>query len=101
MSAQPISQRGLWRVTDPTSSGMAAEEIDASGRRAAQKAAILAAVEAHPGSTASELSDWCGLDAVQIRKRLPDLKADEKVIAGPVRMGKFRHEQTWSASNTK
>ncbi len=89
------TQRRLFRTTDPAPSATAAEEMEASGRRASQKAIVLAAVQEEPGLTASELALACRLTDVQIRKRLPDLLADGLVEQGECRQGVYRSETTW------
>ena len=66
----------LSRLTDPSSSAAAAEEITANGQRSSQKATILRVLRTNPDCTASELALMCSLNEVQIRKRLPDLERE-------------------------
>lgn len=94
------TQAQLWRTADPSSSATAAIELTTSGHRARQKDRILAALEAHPGATASELGEYCGLTNVQVCRRLPDLEADGLASpTGEMRRGLLRtSEQVWAAN---
>lgn len=73
------------RRTDPESSHRAAEEITASGKRAAQLALVIAAVRRFPGRTSMELAGLTGLDRYLLARRLP-----EAVTAGAVAKGAQR-----------
>lgn len=73
------------RRSDPESSHRAAEEVTASGRRAAQLAQVIAAVRKHPGRTSMELARLTGLDRYLLARRLP-----EAATAGAVAKGQQR-----------
>lgn len=61
------------RSTDPLSSVLAGDEIEASGKAAAQRGKALAAVRSNPGLTSKELSAKTGLDRYMLARRLPEL----------------------------
>lgn len=69
----------LARRTDPPSSHRAAEAITRSGQRAAQKLAVLQALQRFDGSTSRELSELAGLDRYAVARRLPELERDGRV----------------------
>ena len=64
----------LARRSDPPTSHEAAAKMQRSGRADAHCAIVLAAVVAHPGLTYRELADLCGLDPVEVMRRLGDLQ---------------------------
>jgi hypothetical protein len=69
----------LARTTDPESSHLAAEHV-VSGRAASQRAAVLVAVEEHPGLTSFELAAHCRLDRWQIARRLPEIERLTRLV---------------------
>jgi predicted transcriptional regulator len=72
-----LAQRNLTagsRSSDPDSSKEAAELMEASGLRAQQTRAAYRGVVERPGSTAGEIADRLGIDAVAINRRLSDLR---------------------------
>lgn len=81
----PGASQSLSRRTDPPTSKEAAATHVRTGRADAHCRIVLAAVQAHPGLTYNELADTCGLDAVEIMRRLNDLSRRELVRKGSVR----------------
>lgn len=75
----------LARKTDPATSHEAAREHKESGRAAKSAAAVLAAVNRFPGSTAVELASKAGLDRYEVSRRLADLYRHMIVRHGKVR----------------
>ncbi|HLW72153.1 MAG TPA: hypothetical protein VKS22_16205 [Candidatus Binataceae bacterium] len=83
-------------------SKLAAREHVASGRNAAQSAAVLEYVRRWPDSTSRELAhraryEMSGLDRVAFARRLPDLEKDGLVVKSGARsceLGK-RMAVTW------
>ncbi len=71
---------------DPVTSHEAAAEMTKCGARAAQMAAVLAAVKAHPGRTSAELARISGIDRHAIARRLPDLERMRQVERGEARV---------------
>lgn len=85
-TAAPTSRpHFLARRTDPASSHAAAAEVTRSGRLAAQKAQVLAAVRQWPGRTSLELASRMAADRYVIARRLPDLEKDGLVRKGGIR----------------
>lgn len=80
LSSMPIA-----RETDPETSHLAAEEVTASGRRAVQQHAVLAAVMTQPGLTSRELAQAAGMDRYVAGRRLPELEAAKRVRKGEAR----------------
>lgn len=71
----PLDLRApIVRSTDGKPSRLAAEEMNASGKRGAQARAALALVMQRPGRTSMELAGLGGLDRYQLARRLPDLR---------------------------
>lgn len=87
----------LSRRSDPATSRLAASETVESGRLGVQKAAVLAALREHTGSTSAELAQRSGLDRYLVARRLPDLRRDGLVVAGQARhcMASGRLAVTW------
>ncbi|MCR4340263.1 MAG: hypothetical protein NUW01_10310 [Gemmatimonadaceae bacterium] len=52
-------------------------------------------ISAHPGLTASEYAEIVGLDVVEVRRRLTDLKNHEIAFQSGQRKGKYRLECCW------
>jgi transcription initiation factor IIE alpha subunit len=75
-------------ASDPVSSHQAGEAIESSGKAAAHRGIVLAAVKANPGLTSGELEALCGLKLYQVRRRLTDLKNDGLVEYGEQRQCK-------------
>ena len=73
------------RSTDPATSHLAAAEIEASGQRAAQQWATLAAVRAHHGCTSHELAEAAGLDRYMLARRLGEVEARGLIRRGEPR----------------
>lgn len=82
---------------DPLSSHLAAQEITRSGRRGAQKRAVLEALKAAPERTSAELARFAGLDRYAVARRLPDLAHDGFAEQGPMRKCRItgRPAVTW------
>ena len=76
----PISRR-----TDPASSHAAAQEIEPTGRRAAQCEAVLETVKRHPRRTSLELSRLSQLDRYTVSRRLPELERRGLIRRGLIR----------------
>lgn len=61
------------RRTDPETSALAEEEINASGSRKSQQELVFRLVDQRPGHTAQELAQHTHLDRYQIQKRLSEM----------------------------
>lgn len=85
------------RATDPESSHRAADEVTASGRRAAQIAQVIDAVRHYPGRTSMELADLTGLDRYLLARRLPEAVTAGTVVKGAQRECRVSHRLalTW------
>ena len=81
------------RRTDADSSHAAADQLERSGRAAAQLQAVLDAVRRHGGSTSKELAELAGLDRHLVGRRLPELAAQGLVH----RVAIQGHEIRWWA----
>lgn len=91
-SRLPLSHRD-----DPASSHEAAEHLRRSGRLAAQKAAVLAALRQCDGSTHGELGRIMGCDWLVAARRLPELERAGHVRKGEVRTCRIKGSRctTW------
>lgn len=85
------------RKSDPETSHLAGVAIEESGHGQKQRNLCLAAVQLHPGHTATELEAICGLDRFMLSRRLPELREDMLVRNGITRRCniKGRLMQTW------
>lgn len=75
MCQQQIELHQMARNTDPSSSHDAAAELAASGQLYVQRAVVLRALIATPGSTSAELAADHNLDRYMVARRLPELLA--------------------------
>lgn len=75
----------LARHTDPETSHLAAELMDATGTAANNRAKCLAILRWRPGATAAEIATFTGLERHEPSRRLPELRK-----AGLVRNGEAR-----------
>jgi hypothetical protein len=66
------------RHTDPVTSHLAGEAIEASGEAAFQRQQALAAVSLYPGLTSKELAHKTGLCRFMLARRLPEIGTIEK-----------------------
>lgn len=73
------------RRTDPATSHEAAERVESSGTAKAHQAIIAAAVKEHPGLTAGELPQHCGLLYEHVHKRLSEIERLGHIKRGPTR----------------
>ena len=82
---------------DPLTSDLAAEQLRRSGRHKNIKAAVLAALRQHDGSTSGELGRWLGQDRLYAARRLPELEAEGLVKKGEARVCGFKGSKcvTW------
>ncbi len=82
---------------DPYTSDLAAEQLVRSGRHKSIKAAVLAALREHNGSTSGELGRYLGRDWLYAARRLPELEAEGLVKKGPPRLCEFKRSKcvTW------
>jgi hypothetical protein len=93
----------LARNKDPDSSHIAADEVQAGGRHAAQCEAVYQAVAQHPGCTSAELGRIMGIDRHIPGRRLADLEHQGRVHKGDMRpctvaltaAGRGRMAVTW------
>jgi len=87
------------RSTDPLTSSEAAEHIDSTGKRQANKQFALDLLRANPHSTASELDAMVGSGEGKVRKRLGDLREDGLAKTTGTRQCRVtgRNAQTWVA----
>lgn len=74
------------RRTDPHTSRLAAEEVEASGGAQAQRDLCLAEVKKHPGTTAAEIGVATGLERHAPSRRLPELREANLVTNGRSRI---------------
>ncbi len=95
--AGPYSHR-----EDPYTSDLAAEKLQRSGRHKGIKAAVLAALRAHDGSTSGELGRYLGRDWLYAARRLPELEAEGLVQKGEPRLCGFKGTKcvTWWVTET-
>jgi hypothetical protein len=72
--APPVSPKlAAARRTDPASSHLAAEQMNASGEAKRQRERVVDLVFMHPGLTSKQLATKCeDLDRFQIARRLPE-----------------------------
>jgi hypothetical protein len=89
----------LYRPTDPTTSGKAAEKMVGSGKIGKQEQIILDGIIHHPGLTAAELSDYIPLRHDQTHKRLRGMVRKNLITEGPPRVCRKhgRMMVTWTA----
>ena len=73
------------RATDPTTSHLAACDVEDSGRASAQRKACLEEVLRNPGKTAAEIAVATGQERHAPSRRLPELRQ-----AGLVKNGQAR-----------
>jgi len=87
------------RLTDPETSHLAAEHMNASGKRGHQQRQALELVRKYPNHTSDELADYGVLDRYQLARRLPELETAKLVERGPARRSAKtgRQAQTWHA----
>lgn len=78
-------QTPIARATDPATSHLAAEHMDASGKRAAQQAIAITAVQRYPGLTSLELSKRSGVCRFVLARRLPECEDAHAVRRGTPR----------------
>ncbi len=77
----------LAAAADPISSHLAAAELTSSGRRASQKAEIVAWLRTQERPlTSMEITHAADLDRYMVARRLPDLERDGFVERGPMRV---------------
>ncbi len=74
------------RSTDPHTSRLAAEEVEASGNAQAQRDVCLTEVRNRPGSTAAEIAVATGLERHAPSRRLPELREEDLVTNGRSRI---------------
>ena len=91
--------RTLYRVDDPHTSGMAADELDASGGRLKHAEMVFAAVCSNRGATAAEIGVITGLGHIEAQRRLSDLKNAHRVRQGAARACRVKGSRmvTWYA----
>ncbi len=83
---KPHPRNPIARATDPETSHRAAAEVTRSGRRDAQAASVLEAVQIGPGFTSAELATaGAPFDRYVAARRLPELERLGKVRRGPAR----------------
>lgn len=85
------------RSTDPHTSRLAAEKVEASGNAQAQRDVCLTEVRKRPGSTAAEIAVATGLERHAPSRRLPELREQELVTNGRTRIcaATRRLSMTW------
>jgi len=67
---------GLFRKTDPITSGQAARFFQKSGARESHKTAVLDFVRSHPALTSKEIAKALDMCRYAVARRLPDLESD-------------------------
>lgn len=93
-------------AADPATSHESADRMTRSGRAAANAAAVLALVRAHPGLTSRELSELpgcpAGIDRHEVARRTSDLERAGRVRKGPARAcrGSGTKAVTWVPTDT-
>ncbi len=95
LSLAPV--KTLYRTTDPHTSGLAADEQDASGGRLKHSERVLSAVRDNPGLTAAEVGYLTGLGHIEAQRRLSDLKNAHRVRQGEARKSRVKESRmvTW------
>jgi len=86
------------RNTDPSSSHLAARDVERSGKAPSQRAAVLAALRRAGPSTSAELAEYMQADRYMVARRLPELAEDRDAFRGPVvfcTVGRRRCVQWW------
>jgi predicted ArsR family transcriptional regulator len=83
------------RRRDPSTSHIAAERIQASGRADAHRQTIVAAIRRAPGMTYREIAEATGLEPVAVGRRLVEVERDGRVLAGQARTVDGRAMRTW------
>lgn len=73
------------RQEDPESSHEAADAMVRTGKVAAQRVDVLAALRLHGPATSAELAQLSGLERPQVARRLPELSTMGLVLRGPQR----------------
>ena len=72
------------RRSDPDTSRRAASNFHSSGKPAAHKKKIMAAMKSFPGGcTPHDIAKVIGLDTVQITRRRIDLLREKRITVGP------------------
>ena len=79
-SIGPLAARA--RASDPDTSHLAADAVEASGAAKKQRATCLDVVRLVPGLTAAEIALRCGLERHVPSRRLPELRAAGRVKNG-------------------
>jgi hypothetical protein len=98
---RPANRAPLARSTDPLSSHLAADEFTRSGRRGAQKRALLTWLRGQlQPMTSAEIALASGLDRHGVARRLPDCERDGSVVRCAMREcgATGRPAITWRAS---
>lgn len=85
--------RRLTRCGDPDTSRQAAERVTANGSRADHLQRVVAAVNAHPGSTSAELAKHSGLERHEAARRTADAANAGLIVRG--------HHKTCSVNGTR
>ncbi len=83
------------RNSDPISSVLAGEAIEASGEAHNQRLQVLSAVREFPGRTSKELANEAGLDRYMVARRLPEIFQVEKGALRKCKVGRFMSLTWW------
>lgn len=78
----PLTSIPIAHTDGPRSERVAAALVTESGARATHMAAVLEALRERPGSTACEVALSIGMDVVEVRRRLTDLRATQDAYSG-------------------
>jgi len=70
------------RKSDPVTSALAAERVEANGTAEDQRSRVLRFVQEHPGSTSAEIAKGLEMNRHQPARRLPELAKTEQIERG-------------------
>lgn len=86
---------------DCRASHEAAEDVTSSGRRERHADLVYAAILAHPDATSAELEPFLDLGLTEIRRRLTDLQAAQRIAkSGQRKCERFKRlMSTWRATS--
>tara|TARA_B100000519_G_scaffold161395_1_gene143844 strand:- start:9786 stop:10115 length:330 start_codon:yes stop_codon:yes gene_type:complete len=70
------------RTSDPVTSAMAAERVEANGTAEDQRSRVLRFVQEHPGATSAEIAKGLEMNRHQPARRLPELAKTVQIERG-------------------
>ncbi len=99
----PGDRGPVWRMSDPSTSQVAAKAHKKSGRAGTHRATILAFVRENPDRTGAEIGEGTGLGQIASMRRLADLRHGGLVSQGGPRACRIKGSKmvTWKTSQVK